>query len=331
MVAISEPMVHKNKVEGCKRFLGFNNCITNSNRQIWCFSRDSFIVSITKNQDQLITLKIQKNNNSQDLYVTVVYAKCTAVARVDLWCSLEDLNNKINIPWCIVGDFNVILHPEEKIGGRPHRNANSFDFTECMDSCGMSDIGYTGSNYTWCNNRRPRLDHRPMLFRCGNGSTNGKKYFKFLDFLTDQEDFKDIIAAEWIINVNGNPLWRLQQKLKNLGRKLSQWSRDEIGNVHENTDEREDKMQFLEEINLNSRSKGDSNTKYFHYVIRERRRKLQLHRIKNKKGKWITGDNKIARCALKHFEKLFNLKNPNIDPSIMECIPTCISDEITTL
>nr|XP_016513122.1 PREDICTED: uncharacterized protein LOC107830159 [Nicotiana tabacum] len=157
-------------------------------------------------------------------------------------------------------------------------------------------------------------------------------------------------------------MWRLQQKLKKVGRRLSQWSRKTIGDVYEQVEEWEAKVQNLEDINLlynteqgteemnkvhaeyilwlnkqesllkqKSQIKwfeeGDCNSKYFHAVIRERRRRLQLHRIKNKRGKWVSENENISKAAIKHFEDLFNLKQPVLDHRILQCITTCITDE----
>lgn len=375
MVTISEPMVDMNKVDGYKRCLGFDNCTTNSNGQIWCFWRDNCIVSIAQNHLQHITLNIKKNQGSDDMYVTVIYAKCTKADRKALWESLEAMNNSINRPWCIGGDFNVIIHPEEKLGGLPHRNSKSFDFTECMDNCGLTDIGYTRSKFTWCNHWRPskriwkRLDrvlindlwaqkfskniirhlarigsdHRPMLLKCDSDQTKRHRYFKFLNFWTTEDSFMDVVRINWNQHVAGNPLWKLQQKLKRVGRRLSQWSREEIGDVYDQVEVWEAKMQHLEDEDLIARSEnsrnevnkghaeyvqwlnkqesilkqkakvkwfeeGEINSKYFHSVIRDRRRRLGINKIKNKRGNWISGDDKIAKAAINHYEHTFNLK-----------------------
>lgn len=39
---------------------------------------------------------------------------------------------------------------------------------------------------------------------------------------------------------------------------------------------------------------SDCNTKYFHSLIGERRRKLQLHRIKDHRDNWVQGDEEIG-------------------------------------
>lgn len=40
---------------------------------------------------------------------------------------------------------------------------------------------------------------------------------------------------------------------------------------------------------------GDANTNYFHSMLRDKKRKLHVHRIKNNKGRWIQGEENIAR------------------------------------
>lgn len=50
---------------------------------------------------------------NEDVYVTVIYAKCSAKERKDLWESLENISSDVSGPWCIGGDFNVIMDQEE--------------------------------------------------------------------------------------------------------------------------------------------------------------------------------------------------------------------------
>ena len=67
-----------------------------------------------------------------------------------LWRRLKEL--KECQPWVIMGDFNEILFAEDRIG----RKANSRpgkDFIDFVEYCGMEDIMYSGSRYTWNNKR----------------------------------------------------------------------------------------------------------------------------------------------------------------------------------
>ncbi|XP_070042487.1 uncharacterized protein [Nicotiana tomentosiformis] len=266
------------------------------------------------------------------LYVTAVYVKCTTVERKDLWSSIEDINLLVDGPWCIGGDFNVIMDPKEKLGDKPHRAYKSFDFITTMEAYGFSDIGFTGPKFTWCNNRRPR-----------------KRIWKRLDMIhvNDQwsQEFLEVVQKAWNVQVTGNAMWRLKSKLQELGKNLSQWSTDKVGDIHQQLNSkysREDlnkaHTKYINWLGLQENllkhktqtkwfQEGDYNTKCFRCVLRERRKRLQLHRIKNNRGRWVKGDDKITRTAIRHFSKLFNLSQHEINHNVLSCIPKCLTED----
>lgn len=123
----------------------------------------------------------------------------------------------------------------------------------------------------------------------------------------------------WNMQIIVNPMWILQQKLKALSKKLSVWSREVIGDEYLKVTEWETEVQRLEEQELvknDARTRqelnkahagyvkllsmqesilrqkaqlkwfeaGDYNNKYFHSVIKEKRRRMQLNKIKNHRG-----------------------------------------------
>ncbi|XP_070056811.1 uncharacterized protein [Nicotiana tomentosiformis] len=248
-------------------------------------------------EDQYITWYVDNGIGTNGGYISTVHAKITTTERRELWDSLTSLNAHVDGPWFYKGDFIIILEPGEKRGGIPNRAYKSFDFVTCMNDCGVKDAGFVGSNFTWCNNRRPR-------------------------------------------------------------RRLSTWSKEEIGEINQKVEEWEAIVQGLEDQDLNvnkeeSRAElnkvqaesvkwmtlreallkeksqitwfedGDSNSRYFHNVVKDRRRKLQIHRIKNYRGRWILGDEKIYKATVKYFEKLFNQPTLVVDRNLIDCIPNC--------
>lgn len=72
---------------------------------------------------------------------------------------------------------------------------------------------------------------------------------------------------------------------------------------------------------------GNSSTKYFHSTIRDRRRRLQLHRIKDHRGRWIKRDANIGKAVVHHFQQFFNIKHHFRDRDIINCISRCINAE----
>ncbi|KAK6796465.1 hypothetical protein RDI58_004166 [Solanum bulbocastanum] len=77
--------------------------------------------------------------------------------------------------------------------------------------------------------------------------------------LLSEDGFMEIVKETWDTNIDGNPMWVLQSKLKLLSRRLSLWSRERIGDVHENASKWENKLQTLEELDIQSIEIGNPN------------------------------------------------------------------------
>lgn len=48
-----------------------------------------------------------------------------------------------------MGDFNVIIDIEEKLGGQVCNMNKSFDFTGVIQACGLTDLGIYSLKFTW--------------------------------------------------------------------------------------------------------------------------------------------------------------------------------------
>ncbi|KAM3251545.1 hypothetical protein P3L10_005615 [Capsicum annuum] len=86
---------------------------------------------------------------------------------------------------------------------------------------------------------------------------------------------------------------------------------------------------MLEEIDENyntEQGRKDLNKAHSEYT-----RWLHIHKIKNHKCNWVHNKDKMARAAIKHFKKLFNLQSPNIQGNILNIITPCIADEDNSL
>ncbi|XP_070015489.1 uncharacterized protein [Nicotiana sylvestris] len=185
-----------------------------------------------------------------------------------------------------------------------------------MDNCGVTDVGFSGSKFTWS-----------LLIKCFNTNQNNVSYFEFLNLWVNQEGFLDNFKEIWESSIVGYHIWILQSKLKLLSRKLIQWSREEIRDINDLIIKWEGKVQIFEDMDVvtisdNNREEsnkayaeyikwlsmqesllkqktqtrwfdeGDINTRHFHSLLRERRRKQQLNMIKNHRGKWIKKEKK---------------------------------------
>lgn len=67
------------------------------------------------------------------------------------WELLYRINQDKANPWCVIGDFNEILHQDEKQGCRSHPRNQMTTFKNALEVNGLFDIGCKGSKFTWSN------------------------------------------------------------------------------------------------------------------------------------------------------------------------------------
>lgn len=109
-------------------------------------------VTLLFSDDSLLHLLVTDDARRSWL-LTLVYASTTEVLRNRLWLHLSSLDLG-DVPWQIVGDFNCILSPEDRLGGRPFADTSSVRALQSLVfRQGLFDLGFHGPAHTWCNNR----------------------------------------------------------------------------------------------------------------------------------------------------------------------------------
>ena len=71
--------------------------------------------------------------------------------RRDLWDDLLNIAQSMDDAWCVLGDFNAVLHMGDRIGGieiQPHEVKS---FRECLNNCELQEIRSTDPYFTWTN------------------------------------------------------------------------------------------------------------------------------------------------------------------------------------
>ncbi|XP_049375739.1 uncharacterized protein LOC125840542 [Solanum verrucosum] len=246
---------------------------------------------ILEEDEQQITCDIGHNELQTHFNMTFVYAKCKDHLRRPLWDRMIFRAGESNRPWCSVGDYNVITSIEEKLGGVPYNMRKSFN----------------GQKYTWSNNRGIQQRIWKRLDRALVTDAWLEKMPQ-----TTITHLPSVGKACWERTVEGNSMWRFHQKLKRLSTTLSNWSRKEFGDIFTKVREYEERIEdsiLKQKTQLQWFKEGDCNTKYFHSLIRGRRRKLFIHKLIREDGEWMQGDDIIAEAACDHFQELFTGEN----------------------
>ncbi|KAF3626313.1 hypothetical protein FXO38_29333 [Capsicum annuum] len=107
---------------------------------------DNFIeYSTIRDEDQLITLKLDNQNEGMEVFVTLVYAKCSQNERLLLSESLGELANTMQHPWLVGGHYNIIKNKEEKLGGLPITVDETDFFNHRINMCNLEEYVFKGS------------------------------------------------------------------------------------------------------------------------------------------------------------------------------------------
>lgn len=195
---------------------------------IWIlWNSGKFKVYAVDEMDQCITVKV--STGDEDFMLSCVYGSTSMKTREKLWEHLLSLSlASQNLPWAILGDFNAYLFEEEKQGGgRPNRRSIS-QFADCVETCGLLDLGFNGPKFTWSNGRvherldrclikgvwdshipdakiwhlnQLKSDHRPVLLKINSStSMHQSSYsplFRFQAAWLTDDSFSEVVKKAW--------------------------------------------------------------------------------------------------------------------------------------
>ncbi|XP_060183360.1 uncharacterized protein LOC132613364 [Lycium barbarum] len=262
-IALMEPFQHHRHIDMYRLWLGMGTAWHNITGKIWVFVNEEFQAEVTKDNEQLLALKLTHLDSNQEIIVTSIYASTERANRITLWDELYDMAYTINSPWIIGGDFNVILDEAEKYGGLPVNFPEVEDFAHCLNICQVADLGFYGSIYTWWNGRSDEAcifkrldrclgnqafqdtfpnfevehlikqgsDHSPLLLTFKADTRVIKKPFRFLNFWIEQESFLETVKVNWEEQYCYDPFFNFHNKMKKVSRALTKWSKETFGDI----------------------------------------------------------------------------------------------------
>nr|XP_016475204.1 PREDICTED: uncharacterized protein LOC107796895 [Nicotiana tabacum] len=393
-IGILDPMQQSHKMERYRARIGLAQAVVNVSNKIWAFIDEIFEVTILYNMTQQLTLRLMHTETHVELILTLVYAKCDHIERIELWDSLYAMASDMIAPWLVGGDFNMIWDEEEKFGRLPVFLIEVDDFRHCINTCNLTDLGFKRSIFTWWNGRSeddcifkrldrclgnhelqqtfPGLevthlskigsDHYPMMLKCDIETPPIKKSFRFLNFWTKHETFKDLVKENWNADFSANPFCIFNFKLKKLKKELSTWSRATYGDIFQKIASLEEVVlvherhfqvnptqmnrQRLQQVQAEMikylaleeefwRQKagmlwfkyGDRNTKFFHTQVNGRRKRLKLSSNQNSLGNWIEEDHLIAEEAISFYKDQFAESAVPNDFDILNHVPSMVDSD----
>ncbi|XP_070010386.1 uncharacterized protein [Nicotiana sylvestris] len=207
IVGLMEPKQQAKKLERYRNKIGLAQAISNVSNKIWAFINEVFEVTVMYNMVQQLTLRLFHTKSHVEFVLTLIYAKCDVIERIELWDSLYIMARDMDAPWLVGGDFNVIWDEEEKFGRLPVSLNEIDDFRHCVNTCNLFDLGFKGSIHDGMGEQRKTCDiETPPI----------KKPFKFLNFWVEHATFKDVVKENWTADFSANPYILFNHKLKKI-------------------------------------------------------------------------------------------------------------------
>ncbi|XP_019253761.1 PREDICTED: uncharacterized protein LOC109232443 [Nicotiana attenuata] len=122
--------------------------------RIWLMWRSNIEVQILMLDEQFIHCEVQERSTTFKTLVTVVYASNEVNKRQQLWEKLVNLGRTIQESWLLSGDFNNVLHTDDRIGA-PVTHNEIKGFQDALITLQLTQVKSLGWFYTWCNKQQP--------------------------------------------------------------------------------------------------------------------------------------------------------------------------------
>ncbi|XP_026428240.1 uncharacterized protein LOC113324120 [Papaver somniferum] len=252
-----------------------------------------------------------------------IHAHVKKTQRGFLWSEMEIISD-LKKPWIALGDFNVVISQDEKIGGKYPNRASMLDFSNCLDKCELIQAPKTGLQFSWSNCQQGRnkilctldrevfnqqwldlhgdwgykvglrivSDHAPLLGECSNIPKPTNCPRKFQKMWIYHPTFLSVVKECWTKTVFGDPAFIFMQKLKNLKKVLNDWNWSVFGNVQVKIKEAEEKVQAAMQVSDSNPHDEEAFTNLVEAQNEHANRKVQANTLlkQNSREKWVQED-----------------------------------------
>ena len=121
---------------------------------IWLLWRSDLVqVEAQATTEQEVHAIVRVRSQTFNWLIRAIYASPRFEERCVLWENLKMLANMHDLPCALMGDFNEVLTDEEKSGGNHISQRWVRAIQDCMDTCHMLDLGFSGPKFTWTSKR----------------------------------------------------------------------------------------------------------------------------------------------------------------------------------
>ncbi|KAK1660876.1 hypothetical protein QYE76_049035 [Lolium multiflorum] len=207
-----------------------------------------------------ITAKFTERASNVSWHLTTVYGPADDERKLSFLNELVQIHGRISGPWMVIGDFNLILHDQDKNKSRVNRSWMR-RFKHAVDSSFLREIKLIGRKYTWSNEQNnPTLvrldrafcneewqdifqvakllpqassmsDHCPLLL-VQDIIAKTPHRFRFEGFWPLLQGYSTVVEQSWKAPCRlTNHFAVLDCKLRRLAKDLRSWAKNYVGDI----------------------------------------------------------------------------------------------------
>ncbi|VFQ86972.1 unnamed protein product [Cuscuta campestris] len=343
LLGILEPMKAPSQIDYYRTLLGFTGAKCGANDQIWLFWNFDIAPSIhfISHFAQSLTFSFSHPSFPNPLWLSVVYAKCKYRDREPLWEYLRETHAALPADmawgWWVISTVCSIPRRRKEAGRMLQSNIglllNVWRIVNWLILLLLGRI-IPGSTTEWA------------AWRFGAGLTDccltSRGWICSLVWCITWIELDLIMLLCWwsvsLMNVllHGLSLSLmlkvLEQDVRDIELQLQTDSSDETyiefkrrSALLKHQYRIEDDF-WRQKAHAKWVTDGERNSGYFHSVVKNRRRKLYIHRIQDDHGQWVTERAAIATQAITFFQAMFTA-DPSVTASALDMIPRLVIDD----
>ncbi|XP_042495164.1 uncharacterized protein LOC122074409 [Macadamia integrifolia] len=258
------------------------------------------------------------------------------------------------IPWVVLGDFNATLLSNEKRGPGTFNLGSAAEFQAMIDACLNVMQRVLLSSVS---------DHVPLLVISDIVPKPNNIPFRFHGFWMENENFLPVVDEAWKVQLIGDPIYVLSEKLKRVKGLLKVWARDSFLNLNMELEQATKDLKTIQDsikesgiiddlfnkeadakialltascrhealcsgkAKLRWMKNGDYNSKLFHLSVKLRRAKNKISSLKREDGSWALDQRGTAEYIASFFEKFYKPTSFIEHHDLLDCIPKILSNE----
>nr|XP_016436446.1 PREDICTED: uncharacterized protein LOC107762590 [Nicotiana tabacum] len=208
--------------------------------------------------NQTIHGSVKSSSMPVEFFFTATYGLHTVEDRRSLWTHLRDLRNGMQRRWLIMGDFNIVLNPEDRITGNPVLESETTYFNDFIVDSGMCELRTIGRDFTWTNSHifgridralvntewmtsLPQVDveimvtkfsdYSPLCINVTETLSSRPRPFKFLNHLAEHRYSLTNVERGWRQTVAATYMKRVWLKLKKVKEEMKALNSEEFSKV----------------------------------------------------------------------------------------------------